>query len=139
LWWPSLRGGCLEVRTSAYRDAVPRLLRLTNSRNRSHDALGNLTDALRGGSGQGSSAFPRDLAHITEVEQLDDVIASQETEEIRRRALMIEYEYLAYTGEPVPAVVTENMTRKLLENPSSKGRKEVWAHFRLLEEREAGK
>ena len=107
-WWlPSRSDGCVDIGT--YCDAVFR--RLTHSKGRSKDVLEGSNRVLRCAAHGASPALTLDLAHITEVEQLDDVIASQETEERRRQALMIEYEYLAYTGEPVPAVVTEKMTR----------------------------
>ena len=58
----------------------------------------------------------KDLDYITDLEQLDDVMASDETEEFKRKALKIEYDYLSYTGEPVPTVVTEKMTQLVRSN-----------------------
>ena len=59
----------------------------------------------------GNRTIAEDLPQISELEDLNNAIASPMAEDKRLRALQLEYEYLKFTGEPVPKVVTENMNQ----------------------------
>ena len=71
-----------------------------------------------------------------ELDQLNDVFNADDAEshDRKRDALKIEYDFLLYTGEPVPSIVTDKMTQTLLEQPSADTRKKLWARFAANEE-----
>ena len=75
----------------------------------SDDRSGNQTIATN------PPQIAKDLPQISELEDLNNAIVSPIAENKRLQALELEYEYLKFTGEPVPKVVTEHMNQMVGE------------------------
>jgi len=70
-----------------------------------------------------------DNLQVAEIEELNEILGSDANSDKKDRALEIEYEFLVYTGEPVPKVITPKMRELLVNVTSSEARKQCWADF----------